>query len=571
MRSVLALVSVAFVLASCTKEAPRASAPVKNPDQGVKGDVQHLPGEIDPNTVKNWFTKGPEEGVQGVNAEALYKSLKAQPAKEIVVAVIDSGIDIQHEDLKGKIWRNEAECNGKPGVDDETDATGKVIGNGYIDDCHGWNFIGGVDEEGKPTHIGYEALEITRQKARLTKKKESDGLTAEEEKTLEKVTVLVNEGIDYAKNLQAKSETALAAVTAEFPKVEKILGVKLEELTTEHLEKAKPDAGDAGKEQKAALDAISAALKKANAKSVARLHARINYAKEQLEYHFNEAFDPRSEIVKDRPDDFTDVKYGNNDVFGPDADHGTHVAGIIAANRSNALGIEGVATNVKIMVLRAVPNGDERDKDIALAVRYAADNGAKIINMSFGKNFSPNKPEVDAAFLYAASKGVILVHAAGNSSQDNDVSDNFPNRYVRNVEEAKFTEIPTWVEVGASSRFNDKRLPADFSNFGQNSVDLFAPGHELNSTVPGNKYAVLSGTSMAAPVVSGVLALTWSLRPDLSAAQVRNLVLQRARLQSDRQVIMPGFAAAPADKQQFTPFGALSRTGAIADVFEAMK
>jgi cell wall-associated protease len=284
-----------------------------------------------------------------------------------------------------------------------------------------------------------------------------------------------------------------------------------------------------------------------------RLKEGLKQLETKLNYQLNLAFDPRS-TVGDDPANLTEKGYGNPDVRGPDADHGTHVAGIIGANRNNNLGIMGVADNVILMPVRVVPDGDERDKDVANGIRYAVDNGAKIINMSFGKSFSPNREIVDQAIRYAASKGVLLVHAAGNDGENLDKEDNFPTN--------KFAKVNTWIEVGASTA--EENLAASFSNYGKQSVDLFAPGRAIYATVPDNKYANHDGTSMAAPVVSGVAALVWSYYPQLSAEQVKEVLLKSAVRYTDLKVGLPG-------GEEKIAFGELSKTGAIVNAYEAVK
>jgi cell wall-associated protease len=296
-----------------------------------------------------------------------------------------------------------------------------------------------------------------------------------------------------------------------------------------------------------------------NGLTEARITRVLDAYTAQVDFNYNESFNPRTIVGDDYSD--TSVKtYGNNDVIGPDSHHGTHVSGSIAATRDNNIGIKGVATNVKIMAVRVVPNGDERDKDVANGIRYAVDNGAKIINMSFGKAFSSNKKYVDEAVRYAQSKGVLLVHAAGNSNQNNDTTPNFPNR----KDLANKTEFSNWLEIGASGFEKGLNLPAEFSNYGKKSVDLFAPGVDILSTTPDNKYDTYSGTSMASPSTAGALALALSYNPSLNAEELRALILDTSRRYPKLQVNQPGTE---------TPvlFSTLSLSGTIVDVFEAVK
>jgi len=280
---------------------------------------------------------------------------------------------------------------------------------------------------------------------------------------------------------------------------------------------------------------------------------------DMLDFHLNTEFDER-EIIGDKPKDFSDIDYGNNDVEGPDALHGTHVGGIIGAIRGNKLGGDGVADNVKLMVLRAVPNGDENDKDIALSVRYAVDNGAKIINMSFGKSYSPNQKEVYEAFKYADSKGVLLVHAAGNSSLDLDVEDNFPTSNYSFQEE----KLDLYLTIGASTRFKKEKLAADFSNYGQTMVDVFAPGHDIYNSVPQSEYKKLNGTSMACPMVAGVGALLTSYFPTLTMNEIKDVILKSATPYKETKQFIPG-------TEDLVDFATLSVTGSVVNVKNAVK
>jgi subtilisin family serine protease len=289
-----------------------------------------------------------------------------------------------------------------------------------------------------------------------------------------------------------------------------------------------------------------------------QLKEGVHHYETAVEYGYNTEFDSRG-VVGDDPTNLTEKVYGNNDVEGPDAKHGTHVAGIIAANRQNEIGTKGIADNVKIMSVRAVPNGDERDKDVANAIRYAADNGAQIINMSFGKGFSPHKDIVDKAVKYAESKGVLLIHAAGNDGDDLDQESNFPNKTFTAGGQAK-----TWLEIGASSWGADQNFVGSFSNYGRKSVDLFAPGVQIYSTTPNDNYENLQGTSMAAPATSGVAAIIMSYFPELSAEQVKEVLRQSTRKFDGLKVNKPG-------SKDAIPFNQLSSSGGMVNAYEAVK
>jgi subtilisin family serine protease len=279
-----------------------------------------------------------------------------------------------------------------------------------------------------------------------------------------------------------------------------------------------------------------------------------------LEHGLNPSFDPRP-IVGDNYRDVHQSHYGNADITGPDASHGTHVSGIIGATRDDHDGVNGIGEAVRIMMVRAIPDGDERDKDVANAIRFAVDHGARIINMSFGKAFSPDKPVVDAAVRYADAHGVLMVHAAGNDGVNEDVSSDYPSpRY------ADGGQAQNWIEVGASSWQGGDSLAASFSNYSHDRVDVFAPGVDIMSTLPGNHFGRESGTSMAAPVVSGVAALLLAYYPTLTAPEVKRIILASATRYTDQMVVRPG-----SSKGEHVPFGSLSATGGIVNAYAALR
>ena len=414
--------------------------------------------------------------------------IKNNKGKSVIVGVIDSGVDIEHEDLSGVIWTNTKE---KPnnGIDDDK--------NGYVDDIHGWNFLGKAVKE------NFEYVRIAKKEGIQSKtfnaakeKQQKEFQIAQQEK--QQVDIILQQ-IPIAEkaikdHLNKKSFTIndLKSISSTDPAVNQAKGLLL------------------------FLDRNNLDYEKIKDYSETSL-------KDKVEYNLNPEFDGRS-IVGDNPDDLTDTNYGNNNVMGPDREsitHGTHVAGTIAAIRNNGKGINGVAQNVKIMVLRAVPDGDEYDKDIALAIRYAVDNGAKIINTSFGKAFSTHPEWVKDAIKYAASKDVLIVNAAGNDSKNIDVENTYPN----DSYDGSAEYVDNMIVIGAISHNYNGDLLASFSNYGKTTVDLFAPGVKIWSTFPESEYDYLNGTSMAAPAVSGIAALIRSYYPKLSANQVKKILM----------------------------------------------
>ena len=507
------------------------------------------PGPVKDSTEQsfdNWFNLDPiEDHMLGISTEKAYRAfLKNRQSTTITVAVIDSGIDIDHEDLDEKIWVNEDEIAGN-GIDDDQ--------NGYVDDVHGWNFIGGKGGD----NVNHDTYELTRLYVNLSEKykeKDPESLSKQEKKEY-----------DFYLGIKEKYETEVSEIQeqytwfttlyAMYEKANTLMEAyfEVEEVPLDSLENL--DSPDAKITQAARI--LSYAYE--NDLNETYFEEGEEYFRTSLEYGYNPDFNPRT-IVGDDYENVLEKYYGNNDVKGPFSRHGTHVAGIIAADRNNELGIKGIANNAKIMVLRAVPDGDERDKDIANAIYYAVDNGAKIINMSFGKAYSPHKEAVDAAVKYAETRGVLIVHAAGNDSENIDEEDNYPSRqYIDSKKKAQ-----NWIEVGASSWKENAELTAKFSNYGKKTVDVFAPGVEIYSTTPDQSYESLDGTSMAAPVVTGLAAMLMSYYPDLSAVQIKDIILQSVITFDKLQVYQPG-------SMKLTDFSDLSSTGGIVNAYEAVK
>lgn len=459
----------------------------------------------------NWQTLDPKKDkVYGVGSEEAYKTLATSTSKKMIkttiVAVIDSGVDPNHEDLKDVIWQNEDEIadNGK---DDDN--------NGYIDDVNGWSFLGGKNGD-----INHEATELARIVQKGKKKyqdlTDESKLSGDELKDYQEYKKLKEKFTTELKN-QEKQLESIHAVDGYLQKVKKQNnGV----LNKEAFKKYVPEGDMETQLNKAIIPAISLGLVKPE-----EIEEQVKEGLEQLEpmvkYNKLDSDSLRTYMVGDDVNNSSEKYYGNNHVQGPDARHGTHVAGIIAASRGNKIGIEGIANNVKIMILRAVPNGDERDKDVANAIYYAVDNGATVINMSFGKYYSPDKKLVDAAVKYAQSKDVLLIHAAGNESKNNDEELSYPSRELLDG-----TMATNWIQVGASAYKKGKTIIGSFSNYGQKKVDLFAPGVDIYSPVPGSKYESLSGTSMASPSTAGVAAIIRTYFPELKAEEVKDVMMK---------------------------------------------
>lgn len=490
-----------------------------------------------------------ETGYYGISLDKAYEFLKNRRSKTVVVAVIDSGIDTLHEDLKPILWNNPGEIAGN-GIDDDK--------NGYVDDIYGWNFIGAKDGR----NVKEDSYEGARVYWNLKPKYE--------DKVMDTTKMSAIEKVEYATYLRAKENVVGGGNPTELLMMQRILPVieRGDSIIAKDLGKTEFNGNDLKAYTPTLPDAKTATAIYLN---ICRLNNSYDITNEQIlgdlrgqvrkgKSATTPPEDFRGDIVKDNYNDISDRYYGNSDVMAGTPSHGTHCAGIIGAVRNNEKGMKGIADNVKIMMIRAVPDGDEHDKDIANAIRYAVDNGAKIISMSFGKSFSPQKSWVDDAVKYAQSKDVLLVHAAGNDAKNIDSAFNFPTPvYVNNTERAK-----NYITVGASGDATNGGFTASFSNYGKKEVDVFAPGVNIYSTLPGgDKYGSMSGTSMAAPVVAGLGALILEYFPNLSAEQIK-YVIEKSVTPINEKVELPG-------GDELVSLADISKTGGEINAYAAVK
>ena len=474
------------------------------------------------NDLKTWYHKDfSTTNVYGVNTNNAYKFLESKGLKPrtVVVGVLDSGVEVDHPGLINNMWKNPNEIPNN-GIDDDK--------NGYVDDIYGWNFIGG-----KTADVDADNLEVTR----MVKKYQPIFEGTDSAKNRANQAKMPEEYAIYQKSKKLYDEKGSEAkqyyhyfsgFNNAIPSIVKTLNGKT--LTKANLAAIKPasqedsrnlqilnslvqDAGNVGKTPKE----VEELLRK-------EIEGALKHYESQATKHYNLDFDPRAEIVGDNYDNYNEKHYGNNHYEGPDASHGTHVSGIIAGLPHGNEAQYGVAHKVaKIMTVRAVPDGDERDKDVANAIRYAVDNGAKILNMSFGKAVSPGKKHVWDAMKYAEKKGVLLVKAAGNENQNIGENEYFPTNFMKQSDEKPF--VSNMIVVGASTN-NSQNLRARFSNYNGKMVDVFAPGQEIYSTVPDAKYEYLQGTSMASPVVAGAAAVLWAYMPSLTPQQIKEALVK---------------------------------------------
>ena len=473
--------------------------------------------QIDENKKKNWFLLDlNKDSIPGMSVNrAKEELLKDNKGPSVIVAVIDSGVDIEHPLISESTWINKKEIL-ENNIDDDK--------NGYIDDINGWNFLGKSNKE----NMEYVRL--------IKNTSKNDSLYNIYLSEIDEVKNTSNQRIERSKDLIKKH-------------------TKYDSIIRSALDKNSYSINEVEKINFKTLDILDAIdfmkFFEKNGLSIERLEGAIKYYKNRLKYHINLDFEGRS-IVGDDPNNIYDSNYGNQNVIGPDkdsADHGTHVSGIIVS----------IYDNVKIMPLRAVPDGDEYDKDIALAIRYAVNNGAKIINTSFGKSYSPHSNWVYDAIKYASKKDVLIVNASGNDSENINpgLNKTFPNDEINGKEISN-----NMINVGASTYMYNEKLPAYFTNFGSINVDLFAPGYQIYSSVPNNKYNYNSGTSMAAPSVSGVAAIIRSFYPNLRASTIKKILLESGTPMY-KSLYSP-------ESQEIVSPEALSKSGKIVNLYNAL-
>ncbi len=505
-------------------------------------------------TLRGWHLKDKTtDGFYGISLEDSYHFLISNKIKStpVIVAVLDSGIDTTHEDLKPVLWINKNEIPGN-GKDDDN--------NGFADDLHGWNFLGNPDGR----NLADASSEWIRVYWRYRDKYEG--------KTITTASLLPEQLYEY--NLWQKARGGVVNQGLSDEQLNKLKSFLANVTFCDSVFKMHFPGNEYTQKDVAAFKAVTdleknikdfliQVFKETTSPGITNtlLVPDIeNYVTGEERKAMGGKIPPEPvhfNITGDDEKNWTTVtNYGNADIEAAKPDHGTHVSGIIAAVRNNGIGMDGIAGNVKIMMVRTVPEGDEYDKDIALGIRYAVDNGAKIISMSFGKSLSPDKKYIDEAVRYAASKDVLLVQGAGNSKRNIDAFDNFPNpKYLFSDSLAA-----NWITVGASDA---NGMAADFSNYGTQAVDVFAPGVAIYSTFPGNKYVSWDGTSMATPVVSGVAALLRSYFPKLTAVEVKRII--------EQTVVMPSVKTLKPGSPEKVLMNQLCKSGGIINAFNAVK
>lgn len=538
------LTVVAISITACGSVAPLTLTKVEN--------IDSRPLKVSPlsdDELKIWWHLDIEKDtVPGMSVIRTYDEIiKNKKGKPVIVAIVDSGTDIEHEDLKNVLWTNKKEIPGN-GIDDDN--------NGYIDDVHGWNFLGDI--------VG-ENMEFVRIIKKLAPKYEGKSESSIGSSDQAEYQLYKRAKAEYEKEMQEAQgaymqyNAMLEQIKPAHEKVSSKLGK--EDYSADDLNTLK---NDTSLQQEVAILTQMLYYGEPITEIINQLEGGVKYFKSRIDYHFNLDTNYRT-VLGDNPDDINDVPVGDHKVIGPEADkahtkHGTHVTGIVAAQRDNGIGMNGVANNVQIMTIRTVPDGDEYDKDVALSIRYAVDNGARVINGSFGKNYSTNPQWVYDAIKYAAEKDVLFVHGAGNDGFDLDDNNihSYPNDQTNNFDE--FAD--NFLNVGALDVKYGSEMIAGFSNYGKHQVDVFAPGVQIYATVENNGYEFLQGTSMASPAVAGVAAMLFSYYPELTAAQVKQIIMDSG-VSTNIPVILGG----EPDNQK--PFSEISKSGKMVNMYNA--
>ncbi len=471
-----------------------------------------------------------------------FMAKKGKKQSMVIVAVIDSGMDTLHEDLVARLWQNPREIPFN-NIDDD--------GNGYIDDVHGWNFIGGANGE----NINGETIEMVRfyKDYRSKFDGKSKGDIAKEDKALYKKWLEAKEGTlsEIEENKENKKSVKNWFKALVYAETEMQTVLNTDSLTLELVKAYEPKNDDEKRNKSIVQSTYEMGFSRKSLKET------LKHFDSNLEKKYSLTYDPRPRIIGDDVNDINDTIYGNNDIQAKGYSHGTGVSGIIAAVRNNGIGTQGIIDSVQIITLRVVPGGDERDKDVALAIRYAVNNGASIINGSFGKKYSKHPEFVKDAIDYAIANNVLIIHASGNDGENNDKVTHFPI--------AQEQQRTNWIDVGATGLNNDDmELAAEFSNYGRKTVDIFAPGVDIYSVSPNNKYSSTSGTSDAAPVVTGVAALVKAYYPEATAEQIRTILIESSVKHKKTKIKKPG-------SRKKTKFGKLSTHAGIVNAYEALK
>lgn len=499
--------------------------------------------------IKDWhYLDYEKDGYRGISLQQAYDLLKGRKSEPVIVAVIDSGIDTLQPDLKPVLWNNPKEIPNN-NVDDD--------GNGLIDDYYGWNYLGAANGE----NLAISVSDIYRTYHRFKKQfegKNTNQIPAGEKwyfREWKRAEEKINEAYTRAGSQISTVRQNWEVITQSNELFKQLLNKPV--FSEKDLDSLKVK-----KDDKPLVDLWRRIFGGRDFTNEQFIKDYGNYKKELEDDLIQKTVPPvdaRGELLKDDDYDITKTKYGNHNLSTHSGYHGTSVSSIIGAVRNNNSGIDGIADNVKIMMIRGILGKDEFDKDVALSIRYAVDHGAKVINMSFGKYISPDKKWVDDAIKYALEKDVVLVHAAGNDAEDVDRDDNYPSIYTIENE-----YLPNLINVGASGDASTGGIVAPFSDYGKKMVDVFAPGVDIHCAITGDGTQVASGTSLASPIVAGIAALLRSYFPKLKAPEIVKII-KKSGITIKEKVIKPG-----TDKE-LVDLSELCNTGKIVNAAAAVK
>ncbi|MGZ3777686.1 MAG: S8 family serine peptidase [Mucilaginibacter sp.] len=508
---------------------------------GQTAIAQQLP-PFQPDPPKNWFAMDLKtDGFYGVSLNQGYQFLQGKKSKPVVVAIIDSGCDTLQQDLQSVLWVNPKQDKDFPG------------------DVHGWDFLGGPGRKCDFNETEEEVRQYFKLKDKYANLTESTAPNKKEYGFWMQVKAQYDSTVNKAHTELQQLTPIMNALVETSGYIRHLLNLKDDQTFTradvEHLETKNDTVAQI---RELWLIAFSEDVSTAN--NVKALKGMSEYLA-KLNNEVSPDLEARKRIVGDDPDILHDKPYGNSVLKFEDAAHGTQVAGLVGAVRGNNYGIDGVADNVQLMIIKAVPNGDEYDKDVTNAIHFAVDHGAQVINMSFGKKISPHKAWVDEAFKYAAAHDVVLVQASGNESQDMDLKPEFPNDMIA---DGSSTDADNVINVGASGMKPDTSLAADFSNYGKRNVDVFAPGVKITSATMDAETSTDDGTSFSSPIVTGIAALIREYYPSLSAKQVKQAILESATPITDVKVYKPG-------TKELVSFDTLTKTGGIVNADRALQ
>ena len=515
-----------------------------------------------------------KDNVYGAEVNKAYDFLKGKKMKKRpVVALIGSGIDVEHEDLKQAIWFNPKEK--ADGKDNDK--------NGLVDDINGWNFLGGKDGQVMESTMREGDREFLRLKDKYADYM-FDGKDYYKIINEKMTKVPAPENVDefnyYRFNVMPESPIAgsyggwvlVQAVKEYAAKFDKMMRERFpnKELTQEDFNicydpKAPRDslaevafmvcAYGFSIYQTDKWDAVYAGIKSG---------AQIQQSQAEYEAKVKQfGSDGRATIIGDNYLDINDNKYGNNVLLTTDASIGTMEAGIIAGKRDNGLGGNGIMDQAEIMTLRVSANGEPYLKDIALAIRYAVDHGADVILLPVQNSLYPEdqKKWISEALEYAESKGVLAITPAWEASQDLSKDIYFPNRWMTGKK-----ELTNLMVVSSSDKEGN---PSMTSNYGAKEVDLYAPGIDIYSTYTGDTYQTGTGIGLAAATTVGVAALLKAYYPQLTGTQIRNILLESVTSRKDVEV-EKGIRVNGQASQDLFLFGDLCLSGGILNAYQAV-